>query len=285
MSSKELSLKEKFRTALNSTSKVISGDLDYNNKKIEEQKAKKIGPIEIEDISNPSDFLRLRAETDSNALKKRFSDDTIHRKNLPSNNSSKSLYNIAEKIRYEALGGRMLKGIEKNFRENYLQIINQKRKDQFKTKEDVPVAEAFELYMLKHFHNIELNDLTIRMLSLWEKDFDQSIEQHKKYLMDNLEDQNSYSSKFSQILNEMNIFPSESDNEKEQENQDQGQDNPSNDDENKDNEDNKDENNDQETQATLDADYNIDEFNLDEQQNEVESDEHSSEQIIKKKYR
>ena len=282
MSSKELSLKEKFRTALNSTSKVISGDLDYNNKKIEEQKAKKIGPIEIEDISNPSDFLRLRAETDSNALKKRFSDDTIHRKNLPSNNSSKSLYNIAEKIRYEALGGRMLKGIEKNFRENYLQIINQKRKDQFKTKEDVPVAEAFELYMLKHFHNIELNDLTIRMLSLWEKDFDQSIEQHKKYLMDNLEDQNSYSSKFSQILNEMNIFPSESDNEKEQENQDQGQDNPSNDDENKDNEDNKDENNDQETQATLDADYNIDEFNLDEQQNEVESDEHSSEQIIKK---
>ena len=32
----------------------------------------------------------------------------------------------------------------------------------------------------------------------------------------------------------------------------------------KDKEDNKDENNDQETQATLDADYNVDEFNLDE---------------------
>ena len=33
-------------------------------------------------------------------------------------------YNIAEKIRYEALGGKMLKGIEKNFQENYSHIIN-----------------------------------------------------------------------------------------------------------------------------------------------------------------
>ena len=76
-------------------------------------------------------------------LKKKFSDELIYKKNLPSNTSSRSLYNIAEKIRYEALGGQMLKGIEKNFHENYSQIVNRKRKDQLKTKEDVPVAEAF----------------------------------------------------------------------------------------------------------------------------------------------
>ena len=35
---------------------------------------------------------------------------------LPSNTSSRSLYNIAEKIRYEVLGGKMLKGIEKNLK-------------------------------------------------------------------------------------------------------------------------------------------------------------------------
>ena len=69
----------------------------------------------------------------------------------------------------------------------------------------------------------------------------------------------------------MDIFQSEDDNEKEEQNQDQGQDNPSNDDQSKDNEDNKDENNDQETQASLDADYSVDEFNLDEQLSDVES--------------
>ena len=34
----------------------------------------------------------------------------------------------------KSLGGKMLKGIEKNFQENYSKIINTKRKDQLKTK-------------------------------------------------------------------------------------------------------------------------------------------------------
>ena len=282
MSSKENNLNEKIRIALNSTAKVISDDFDLNKKNTEDKKNKDIISIEIDNLTNPSDFLRLRAETDSRALKKKFSDDFIYKKNLPNNNSSRSLYNIAEKIRYEALGGQMLKGIEKNFQENYSQIINRKRKDQLKTKEDVPVAEAFELYMLKNFHKIKLNPLTSKMLNFWEKDFEVSIEKHREFLMNNLENQNTYASKFSQIFEEMDIFQSDEDNEKEEENHDQGQDNPSNDDQNSDNEDNKDENNDQETQASLDADYNIDEFNLDEQLNDVESDEQSSEQIVKK---
>ena len=282
MSNKETTLKEKFKLALTSTAKVISDDFELNSKSSDKKKQKELNTIEIEDLNNPSDFMRLRAETDSAALKKKFSNENIYRKNLPSSSSSRSLYNIAEKIRYEVLGGKMLKGIEKNFNENYAQIINRKRKDQLKTKEDVPVAEAFELYMLKNFHQIKLSPLTSRMLNFWEKDFEQSIEKHKKFLQENMEDQNNYSSRFSKILEEMNIFQSDEDDEKREENQDQGQDNPSNDDQNKDTEDNKEENNDQETQATLDADYNVDEFNLDEQLSDDESDEQSSEQIVQK---
>ena len=282
MSDKIANLKEKFRLALTSTAKVISDDFDLINKLSENDKKKDLNSIEIDNLTKPSDFIKLRAETDSSALKKKFSNETIYRKNLPSNNSSRSLYNIAEKIRYEALGGKMLKGIEKNFQENYSHIINTKRKDQLKTKEDVPVTEAFELYMLKNFHQIKLNPLTSKMLNFWEKDFEQSIEKHKKFLQENLENQDNYGSRFSQILEEMDIFQSEEDDEKTEENQDQGQDNPSNDEQNKDNEDNKDENNDQETQASLDADYNVDEFNLDEQLSDTESDEQSSEQIVQK---
>ena len=283
MSNKETSLKEKFRLALTSTAKVIADDFQLDNKSFDKKKSKDLNIIEINDLSNPSDFIRLRAETDSAALKKKFSNDVVYKKNLPSNTSSKSLYNIAEKIRYEALGGKMLKGIEKNFNENYAQIINRKRKDQLKTKEDVPVTEAFELYMLKNFHQIKLNPLTSKMLNFWEKDFDQSIEKHKKFLQENLEDQNNYSSRFSKILEEMDIFQNEDDNEKKDENQDQGQDNSSNDNQDKDKEDNKDENNDKETEATLDADYNVDEYNLDEQLSDSESDEQNSEQIVRKK--
>ena len=282
MSNKVTNLKEKIRVALTSTAKVISEDFVINDKNSKNEKSKDSSSIEVEALTSPADFIRLRAETDSAALKKKFSNNAIYRKNLPSSASCRSLYNIAEKIRYESLGGKMLKGIEKNFSDNYTQIINHKRKDQLKTKEDVPVSEAFELYMLKNFHQIQLNSLTTKMLNFWEKDFENSIGKHKKFLQDNLDDQNNYSSRFLKILEEMDIFQSDQEDEKKEENQNQGQDNPSNDDQNKESEDTRDKNDEQETQASLDADYNVDEFNLDEQLSDSESNEQSSEQIIQK---
>ncbi len=283
MSTKENNLKEKLKIALTSTARVIAEDFKVKKINSEEKKIKEFDFLEIDKITSPADFLRLRAETDSSALKKKFSNEAIYKKNLPSNTSSRSLYNIAEKIRYETLGGKMLKGIEKNFQENYHQIINRKKKDKLKTKEDVSISEAFELYMLKNFHKISLNPLTEKMLNFWEKDFEDAIEKHKEFLIRNLEDQNTYSSKFSEILDEMEIFQSEDEEERKEENQDQGQDNPSNEDENNNKEDNKDEKDENVSEASLDADYSIDEFNIDEQLSDIDSDEQSSEQVVQKK--
>ena len=71
MSSKVTNLKEKLRIALNSTAKVISDDFELINKTSEE-KNKDLNSIEINDLTNPSDFIKLRAETDSAALKKKI---------------------------------------------------------------------------------------------------------------------------------------------------------------------------------------------------------------------
>jgi len=281
--SKNDNLKEKLKQALNSTAKVISDDLEVKHDYENNKSSKKFNFFDLENLDTKSDFIKARAESDSSALKRKFSNNTIYQKNLPSNSSCKSLYSIAEKIRYELLGAKMLKGIEKNFKENYDQIIKLKRKDQLKTKEDVPVTEAFELYMLKKFHGIELNSLTDNMLYFWEKDFDQAIEKHIQYLKENLEFQNKYSSKFSEILQEMEIFQGEDKDEVRDENQENGQNNPSNDDHENDSEDKKDQNNEEETEASLDSDYDIDEYKLDEQLVESDSDHQNNEQIIQKK--
>ena len=278
MNNKITSLREKFRVALTSTAKVISEEFTLKNDKL-----KNSNILEIDDIKNPNDFIRVRAYTDSEALKKKFSSNLIYKKNLPSNSTSRLLYNIAEKIRCESLGGQMLKGIKKNFDKNYNLMINLKKKDQLKTKEDVPIAEAFELYMLKNFHQIKLNPLTSKMLGFWEKTLEKSIEKHKKFLQENLEDQNNYGSRFAKIFEEMDIFQKEENEANNHENKDQGQDNPSNDDQNDDKEDSRDENNDQQSQTSLDTDYNFDEISLDEQLSDSNSDEKSSEQIIQKK--
>ena len=72
MSTRESNLKEKLRIALTSTAKVISDDFDLNKKESEKNKSKDTSSIEIDNINSPSDFIRLRAETDSSALKKSF---------------------------------------------------------------------------------------------------------------------------------------------------------------------------------------------------------------------
>tara|TARA_B100000902_G_scaffold328672_1_gene324845 strand:+ start:1101 stop:2909 length:1809 start_codon:yes stop_codon:yes gene_type:complete len=278
-----INLKEKLRQALNSTVRVISEDLKIENDTDKNKSLKKFDLFNIDNLNSKNDFIKIRAEADSSALKIKFSNEETFKKNLPLKSSYRSLYTIAEKVRYESLGIKILKGIEKNLKENYKQIINLKRKDQLKTKEDVPVTEAFELYMLKKFHNIELNSLTNKMLSFWEKDFDTAIDKHVKYLKDNLENQNKYSSKLSEILEKMEIFQNEENEENKEENQNDGPDNPSNDDNENKTDDKQDNNKEQETEASLDSDYDIDEYKLDEQLVDTDSDNQNNEQIISKR--
>ena len=66
---KEDSIKEKFKQALQSTYRVISDDykVDRNNNKGE--KIYSVG--EIDNITDKNQFNKLRAETDSEALKKK----------------------------------------------------------------------------------------------------------------------------------------------------------------------------------------------------------------------
>ena len=161
---KEDNYKEKFKQALISTVKVISEDFRPNNNK-DNASLKNINFFELNNLSSKHDFIRFRAEADSEALKKKFSNKEIYQNNLPNNSSYRSLYGISEKIRYEILGSKMLKGISKNLNENYTQKLNLKRKDQLNSKEDVNVVEAFELYMLKKFLNIKLNTVSSKILS------------------------------------------------------------------------------------------------------------------------
>ncbi len=278
---KESSLKEKLKQALSSTIKVISDDFQIKDEINKD--GKKLETFEIENLTSKKDFVKARAEADSSALKKKFSDQKIYKKNLPSNSSCKSLYSIAEKIRYEALGMKILKGIKKNIKENYDQKIRDEKKDQIKTKEDVAIVEAFELYMLKKFLNINMSPLTSNILSFWEKDFDKAIDKHFDFLRKNLEFQHEYSLKFSEILKEMEIFQNEDHEEKKEDNQDQEQNNPSNDDDESNSEDNKDQNKEDEAQASLDADYEIDDHRLDEQLVDTENESQNNEQVMQKK--
>ena len=284
MSSKENNFKEQFKQALISTAKVISEDYKLDVKKLDKDLSnKKTDFFHITNLSNKNDFVRLRAETDSGALKKKFSNKEIFNKNLPNNPSCKSLYNIAEKIRYELLGGKMLKGVGKNLSENYNQKILSNRKEQLKNKEDVPVNEAFELYMLNKFFKLELNDVSTKMLDFWKKEFDESIDKHFDFLSKNLEDQNNYSLKFSEILENMDVFASNNEeNNEENDEQENEQDNKSENDNDGQSDDKEEENKQDDSQTSLDAGFDLSDQQMEEQLEDSDSLKESAESVLQK---
>ena len=285
MNNKEDNFKEKFKQALVSTAKVISDDykidIDKKNKNLSSQN---IDFFELDNLNNRNDFIKYRAETDSKALKKKFSNEIIYRKNSPNNKACRALYDISERIRYELLGTKMLKGISKNLIENYNHKISLKRKDQLKTKEDTSVSEAFELYMLKNFFKLKLNTLSDKILSFWEKEFESSFKKHINFFNENLESQAKYNSKFSEILQEMDIFDNENQNDKNEEEQNNNEnDNNQNNDNEKDDTSGEQENNKHdESQIGMDSEYNLDEYKMDEQLIDTDSEKQNPENVIQK---
>ena len=283
MSNKHDTLKEQFKHALTSTAKVISDDYKIDSKKNNKESTSKNNKfIDITNLSNKHDFIKLRAETDSDAVKKKFSNSSIFYKNLPKNKSCKSLYEIAERTRYEILGGKMLQGIKKNLNDNYYFKMKKTHKESIKTKNDVSITEAFELYMLKKFYKLELNSLSSKILSYWEKDFNFSIDKHKDFLSQNFENQEKYSSKFSEILENMDVFSSENDENKEEDNEkNDTQENNSQNNEN-DQSESKSDSKENETQSILDTGFDLSDQQLNEQLEDLEDSEESSENITKK---
>ncbi len=278
---KDENIKEKFKQALISTVKAISEDFKdkYNFEK--NNSSKNYNFFDLDNLNNKHDFLKFRAETDSEALKRKFSNKKIYLKNLPKKPTLKALYNVSEKIRYELLGTKMLKGIDRNLSENYSYKINLKRKDQLKSKDDTTIAEAFEIYMLKNFFKIKPNALCEKILGFWDEEFRKSFGKHLNYLKQNLNNQELYSSKFVEILNELDFFEKDEEEKKQEDNAQNDQNNQQTKESDNETNENK-EQSEAENQSSSDTNLDVNEFRMEEQLFDTESDQQSSENIVQK---
>jgi cobaltochelatase CobT len=279
---KEDSIKEKFKQALQSTYKVISEDYKVGKNKKKEEKIYSVG--EIDNILDKNQFKKLRAETDSEALKRRFSNRKLLNKNSPKNPSCRTLYHLAEKVRYELLGSEMLKGISKNFKDNYKYRLQSLEQTKINKKEDTNIIDAFELYMTNKFFDVQLSPGNKEILQFWENDFNKSIGKHLSFLKANLENQEIYNNKFSEILESMDIFENDDTTEKEndEKNDTQDQNNPNNN-EDKENEQSSKTSEDENLSQGMDSEDDVNEFRLDDQLANENNEDMESENVIQKK--
>ena len=180
------------------------------------------------------------------------------------------------------LGSNMLNGIKKNLINNYYQKINNEKNNNLNSKEETSVLDAFELYILEKFFKLNLNKDSLKVLSYWRKDFDKNLNNHLNYLESNIENQENYNSKFSQLLENMDIFENTQNQENNQnlDNQNSAKNEStedSSDDENKDFSDKK-----SESQFDTEADYDVNQFRMEEDSEQSDDNGESLERVAQK---
>ena len=216
MDEKEI-LKEKFKSAVSSAVKAISENFDLEIKFSNSSATKKnsLNLPEVIDLRNLQDFTNLRAFADSEALKIKYTNEKIYLENEPKGNMAKALYALAEKIRYEKIGSDKLKGIKNNITQCYENKFKDKKIQEIKTEADVPITEAFELYLRSYFFKINQNDKTKKVLSYWKELFDKNLKKKLKELDNCVENQQKFNHLISEIIENLEFEDSVSKEEEE----------------------------------------------------------------------
>ena len=282
MEKKKEILEEKIKQALTSTYKVISNQLEDDITKNKNLSFKSLDFAEIKDLKNKDDYIKLRANTDSKALKLRFSNNDLFLKNHPKNPALKKIYELTEIMRCEMLGSNMLNGIKKNLENNYFQRISNKKYEEIQTKEESNIHDAFELYFLEKFFKFNLNKASLKVLNYWRKDFDKYLIDHLSYLEQNIEHQDIYNLRFSQLLEKMDIFENTQDhhNSENQDSQNQANNESKDKNENDENSDSPDKKS--EDQLTTEADYDVNQFRMEEDADKADDTGEGLEKITQK---
>jgi len=261
MDDKEL-LKERFKTAISSAIKVIAEKIDLEIKFGNNTSAKKgsLNLPEIANLKNLQDFTNLRAYADSEALKIKYTNNKIYRDNEPRGPMAKTLYAIAEKVRYEKIGSDKLKGIKNNITKCYENKFKNKKIEEIKTEADVPVSEAFELYLMSYFFKIKQNEKTKKILSYWKDLFDKNLKKKLNDLSNCVENQQEFNKIIADLIN--NLEFEDSDPRETNENKQEAKDNspPDNNKEDDNISDQKEENKESEAKFSI-TDNNIDSIN------------------------
>ena len=205
-------LKERFKSAVSSAVKAISENFDLEIK-FDDTNASKENSLNLPAIASLKtlqDFTNLRAFADSEALKIKYNNGNIYLKNEPKGSMAKALYAIAEKIRYEKIGSNKLKGVKNNITQCYENKFKNKKIEEIKTEADVPVTEAFELYLRSHFFKIKQNKATKKTLSYWKELYDKNLNPKLKQLDKYIEDQNAYAELVTNLIDNLEFEDTES---------------------------------------------------------------------------
>jgi cobaltochelatase CobT len=189
------------------------------------------------------EIARVRGEADSQALRRRYHDDTLHRRMLPDGEMAGLLFDGLEQLRVELVGGRDMAGVRANLEELFRRRTAEPgepgtgdpKAGAMAAGQDANVAEIVELYMRERLQGYRLSQAQSRQLEAWREWLDGKVEDVLPELDAKAGDQDAYARRVRELMTDLGLSdalaeepePDNADEDSDEDESDQGPSEPS----------------------------------------------------------
>lgn len=163
-------------------------------------------------LSNPArdlpieDIHKIRGQSDSLALRKRYHDNSVHNRMVPQGGDAKSIFDAVEQARVESLGAKRMQGVSDNLYRQLEQHCREMGFDRVYDKADAPLADVLGLLIREKLTGTPSPASASNMIDLWRKELEDKGGEDFDALIDAAANQEDFAKATRQLLKDLDLF-------------------------------------------------------------------------------
>jgi cobaltochelatase CobT len=201
-----------FERALGATTRAIADDPKLEFALRSGNRRGPAGAADVVRVAPPrqdlptGEIARVRGEADSQALRRRYHDDTLHRRMVPDGEIAGMLFDGLEQLRVELVGGRDMAGVRSNLEELFhRRTAEPDEPGEARPGQDATLAEIVELYMRERLQGYRLSQAQTTQLEAWREWLDGKVESVLPELDAKAADQNAFARRVRELMTDLGL--------------------------------------------------------------------------------
>ena len=160
---------------------------------------------------NMAAMTKLRGVSDSLALRLRYHDETIHRKNLPSGAEARAVFEAVEQVRCESLGARRLTGVADNLGALLEERCRAKGFAGVTERKDANLADVLGLMARQRITGEAPPEAAERIVEIWRGWLEKRLGQRMRKLAESADDQEAFAARMMDVIQALNLIDDRAD--------------------------------------------------------------------------
>lgn len=152
-----------------------------------------------------AEVARIRGRADAAALRIAYHDAATHRRQMPSGEQARALYDMAETVRIEAIGANAMDGVAANLTAVLTETCEKKGFARMEDRQSAPLADALGLLLREKLTGLAPPAAGRGIADLWRATVDEKATGTLDRLVDALNDQGTFASLTRDLIRDLDL--------------------------------------------------------------------------------